>query len=279
MVPIDDLLEKSVSQKEKFNEVNVLDIGCASGTWCLDMAKEFENVNFYGIDIGETFPKDIKFKNCNFKVGNIIKEFPFQENCFDFIHQRLLVAGIPSGNWVNVINNIKIGLKNDGWVELVEWDLDPFDVGPKFRELMDYGFDVLKDKNIDPSIAKKLKKLLESKNFKNINEICINVPINWDGKRKIIKKGKKIRNIYSEEKKIGELQEFLGELYVESEKIGYLHADDWKEIFKSLKKSIINKMNNPDNFDTLINDAIDECKNYNTYFKWYIIYGQINKIS
>lgn len=230
--PIKKLLQKGI---------NVLDIGCASGAWCLDMANDFDNNTYWGIDISEKFPNDIKPINCNFKVGNIIKDFPLQQNYFDFVHQRLLVAGIPSKDWLIALNNIKIGLKNNGWLQFVECYIKPFNSGPKFKKLMDNVINILEIKKLDPYIAKRLNNILiEDGNFKNIKEDCIDIPINWNGK------------------------------------IGEMHANDWNEIFQSLKPGLKSTVETSD-FDTIIKEAIDECKVYETYFKWYIVYGQYYK--
>lgn len=229
-VPIKNLLQDGIK---------VLDVGCGSGVWCLDMAYEFDNSIYWGMDISEKFPNNIKPLNCNFKVGNIIKEFPLESNYFDFIHQRLLVAGIPAKDWINVINNIKIGLKNNGWLQLVECYLEPYNAGPKFKKLMDCGINILEDNKLDPYIAKKLKNILiQDNNFININEETIDIPIGWDGK------------------------------------IGEMHANDWKEIFQSLKPILSLELKD---FDIIIKEAIDECEQYKTFFKWYIVYGQLIK--
>ncbi len=232
--PITDLLQKGI---------NVLDIGCASGVWCLDMAEKFHNSNYWGIDISEKFPNDIKPLNCNFKVANIIKDFSLESDYFDFIHQRLLVAGIPSKKWINVINNIKIGLKNNGWLQLVECYIKPFNAGPKFESLMNNVIKILEKKELNPYVAENLNVILiEDGYFINIKEECIDIPINWNGK------------------------------------IGEMHANDWKEIFQSIKPSLKHMLiTDSTDFNVIINEAIEECEQYKTYFKWYIVYGQLNK--
>ncbi|KAI7873232.1 S-adenosyl-L-methionine-dependent methyltransferase [Lichtheimia hyalospora FSU 10163] len=225
------------------NGINVLDVGCASGVWCLDMAHEFDNCIYWGIDISEKFPNNIKPLNCNFKVGNIIKEFPLESNYFDFVHQRLLVAGIPSKDWVNTINNIKIGLKDNGWLQMVECYIKPFNAGPKFKKLMDKVIEILESKELDPYIAAKLKSMfIQTNDFININEEIIEVPISWNGK------------------------------------IGEMHANDWKEIYQSLKPSLTPMLPlDEKDFDIIIKEAIEECEQYKTFFKWYIVYGQLIK--
>lgn len=237
--PIKELLDHGI---------NILDIGCGTGIWCLDMEKKYNKNIYWGIDINEkninAINKINKKTNCIFKVGNIINEFPLEEKYFDFIHQRLLVCAIPKNEWINVINNIKKVIKNNGWIELVEFYYEPFNVGPKFERFMKNIIQIVETKNLDPYIAKKIKKILTIDNsFKNIKEECISIPLNWNGD------------------------------------IGIKHAYDLKIVFRNIflnsegKKTI-----NIDSIDDYIDECFSECKKYKTYFNWYIINAQYQEL-
>lgn len=81
----------------------VLDSGCGPAAWTFDMAKDFPNSKFHGIDITpQTFAKGVKPDNCEFQVANIAEHIPYPDNTFDYIHQRLLVMGLTHENWDNV---------------------------------------------------------------------------------------------------------------------------------------------------------------------------------
>lgn len=81
----------------------VLDSGCGPATWTFDMADAYPNSKFHGIDASLVFPQNIKPANVEFTICNIAKEIPFPDNTFDYIYQRLLVLGLTTEDWDNVI--------------------------------------------------------------------------------------------------------------------------------------------------------------------------------
>lgn len=62
------------------------------------MAKEFPNSKFHGVDISNFFP-ETKPDNCEFVIGNLTETLPYEDNTFDYIHQRLLVFGLTKESW------------------------------------------------------------------------------------------------------------------------------------------------------------------------------------
>lgn len=82
--------------------INVLDSGCGPATWAFEMAETYPRSTIYGIDASCVFPEDIKPANVEFMIGNIAKEIPYEENYFDFIHQRLLILGLTGDDWTMV---------------------------------------------------------------------------------------------------------------------------------------------------------------------------------
>ncbi|CAG8545800.1 3044_t:CDS:2 [Funneliformis caledonium] len=67
------------------SDANVLEIGCSVGSWILDMASEYPNSQYTGVDIISNFLSDIKPPNANFQIG-IALHLPFENETFDFIH-------------------------------------------------------------------------------------------------------------------------------------------------------------------------------------------------
>jgi ubiquinone/menaquinone biosynthesis C-methylase UbiE len=80
----------------------VLDSGCGPATWTLEMGEQYPKSKFHGIDISCVFPEHIKPANVKFNVGNIAKDIPFDDNTFDYIHQRLLLGGLTNDDWESV---------------------------------------------------------------------------------------------------------------------------------------------------------------------------------
>ena len=82
--------------------INVLDSGCGPGTWSLEIAETYPRSKVYGIDCSDTFPESIKPSNVEFVTGNIAQDLPYEENFFDFIHQRCLILGLTEADWTSV---------------------------------------------------------------------------------------------------------------------------------------------------------------------------------
>jgi SAM-dependent methyltransferase len=91
--PVAKLLEEGII---------VLDTGCGPGTWAFEMAETYPRSEFHGIDVSCVFPEAIRPANVQLVVGNIAKSIPYPDNTFDYIHQRLLMAGLTSEDWGNV---------------------------------------------------------------------------------------------------------------------------------------------------------------------------------
>jgi ubiquinone/menaquinone biosynthesis C-methylase UbiE len=96
--PITKMLEEGIT---------VLDSGCGPAAWTLDMAVTFPKSKFHGVDISSVFPDSMKPDNVEFLVGNVAQTLPYPDNTFDYIHQRLLMAGLTSEDWSNVGTHYK----------------------------------------------------------------------------------------------------------------------------------------------------------------------------
>lgn len=66
------------------------------------MGDAYPNSKFIGIDVSALFPENIKPPNVEFITGNIAKNIPFDDNTFDYIHQRLVILGLTEKDWQNV---------------------------------------------------------------------------------------------------------------------------------------------------------------------------------
>lgn len=78
--PVEELLEKGIK---------VLDVGCGSGRWILEMARDFPNSTFIGVDVSNVFPSPDKIpSNASFVEGNVLHGLPFADDTFDYVYQR-----------------------------------------------------------------------------------------------------------------------------------------------------------------------------------------------
>lgn len=100
---------------------NVLDVGCGTGHWGMEMALAFPHAQMIGLDLERADRERAEVPaNYQFQQGDLLQGLPFAEQTFDFVHQRLLVMGIPTQRWVAVIAELLRATRSGGWIELIE---------------------------------------------------------------------------------------------------------------------------------------------------------------
>lgn len=84
--------------------IQVLDSACGYGAhWTTDIAKEYPNSRFLGVDISDGFPvEDIAPSNTTFALGNIAIKIPLPDNTLGFVFQRFLIGALSSEEWNSV---------------------------------------------------------------------------------------------------------------------------------------------------------------------------------
>ncbi|KAF9177072.1 hypothetical protein BGZ49_005799 [Haplosporangium sp. Z 27] len=149
----------------------------------MEMANEFPDANIVGVDMSPVFPSTIIPSNCRFVRQDIIQGLPFPDNYFDFVHQRLLVAGLTPENWVNVIKELERVTKPGGWIELAEVDGKGDSAGPCTSKIWDWIDKALLTRGVDVFIGKdeRLKRMVEEANIVNVNQYVIPLPTGEHG--------------------------------------------------------------------------------------------------
>ncbi|KAI7851539.1 S-adenosyl-L-methionine-dependent methyltransferase [Circinella umbellata] len=230
--------------KEQLEEgINVLDGGCGPGTWSLEMAKDYPQSKFTGIDISEAFPTEIKPSNCNFQVHNVNDPLPFSQNHFDYIFQRLLVVGIKEDDWDNVISQYMHVLKPGGWLELLEALLpECVNPGPKLELLMNTLAEMIETKGVNPRIAHSIKDRMKKAGIEKINVKYVRIPVHHGGK--------------------------IGELFWQDFVMGI------RDVVRPVIIKKIPELEDPDAYTNFIEECGKECDELKTYIKFYRFYGQ-----
>ncbi|GAN04708.1 type 11 methyltransferase [Mucor ambiguus] len=104
------------------SNAQVLDLGCGSGCWVMEMAIDFPQFKIIGLDMADMFPTTIRPENVKFELHNILNGLPYPDQTFDYVHMRLLITGLRTEEWPAVIAEIHRVLKPGGLVQLVESD-------------------------------------------------------------------------------------------------------------------------------------------------------------
>ncbi|KAI8802772.1 S-adenosyl-L-methionine-dependent methyltransferase [Cladochytrium replicatum] len=101
----------------------VLDVGCGTGLWLCEMARDFPAGEYYGVDLklnawAETFQR--VGGNFTITIGNVLEKLPFDDNTFDYVHQRFLWHNIPEEMWPHAIAELTRVTKPAGYIDVVE---------------------------------------------------------------------------------------------------------------------------------------------------------------
>ncbi len=164
---------------------SILDVGSGTGRWAHEMATQFPRSKVFGLDIDSSSSRADNTipTNYRFVAGNVLKELPFPDMTFDFVHQRFLHMALPVNSWNNVVQELVRITRSEGWVELVESDLIMHNAGPAIQKLTEWGFDVARTRGIDPRVSINIGNFLNAAGLSNIQTYRIDLPIgSWGGR-------------------------------------------------------------------------------------------------
>ncbi|KAJ3824700.1 hypothetical protein F5878DRAFT_312394 [Lentinula raphanica] len=108
----------------------VLDLGCGSGLWVLEAARQWENSTIVGLDVMDVQPKLFTldpYKNLTRRIKwmhhNLLEGLPFPDDCFDFVRMSRLGLGVPEDEWQFVLEEVSRIMKPGAALEIIEEDL------------------------------------------------------------------------------------------------------------------------------------------------------------
>ncbi len=163
----------------------ILDVGCGTGRWAHEMAVTFPRTKVFGLDID---PRAASYSNTlpanyRFVTGNVLKELPFPDMTFDFVHQRFLHMALPINGWNHAVQELVRVTRSGGWVELTESDLVMHRPGPAIQQLTEWSFEVARLRGIDPRASMNIGSFLYAARLVNIQTYRIDLPIgSWGGR-------------------------------------------------------------------------------------------------
>ncbi|KAF8066918.1 S-adenosyl-L-methionine-dependent methyltransferase [Lyophyllum atratum] len=101
-------------------EQTILDLGCGTGAWAMDMATDFPHCSVVGADVAPMdvglAPENLRIDVCDANKGLTI----YKNNQFDLVNARMIAMGIK--DYPSLIGEISRTLKTGGFLQLQEWD-------------------------------------------------------------------------------------------------------------------------------------------------------------
>ncbi|RIA83174.1 S-adenosyl-L-methionine-dependent methyltransferase [Glomus cerebriforme] len=171
-----------ISPLKKENLKKCLEIGYGSGIWMMEMASEYPNCDFYGIDVQPNNPDSTYPDNCEFIKGDVKKGIPYPDETFDFVYLRMTMIYIESNKWKPLISEIFRVLKKGGWVEFLETDMSYKPSGKIMKSIMKFWVDMFKARNIELKLIRQFGTILSESGFVNAINKKYSVPIgSWAG--------------------------------------------------------------------------------------------------
>lgn len=104
-----------------------LDLGCGTGSWTIDAAKQWRDCTFIGFDLVDIqfnldFVEPSIAKRIQWVHGNFLERLPFEDNEFDHVHLFTIAFAVPEDKWHHLFDEINRVLKPGGHVEQIEED-------------------------------------------------------------------------------------------------------------------------------------------------------------
>lgn len=125
---------------------HVLDVGCATGGWLINLAREYPDISMLvGLDISERMimyargqAKAAQVNNrVTFQVGDALRMPGLPTNSFDLVHQRLGLSFVRIWEWPKLLTEYQRICRPGGIIHITESALQPETNSPALRQLFD----------------------------------------------------------------------------------------------------------------------------------------------
>ena len=158
----------------------VLDVGCGTGRWALEMAQLFPQAQVVALDL--VAPPDStgagvkRPQNYRFVEGNVLQGLAFDDESFDFTHQRALLGAIPEAAWPGVARELARVTRSGGWVQLVEPAPAPLG-GPGMNALAQWTQEASMRRGINTAVGAQVGEFLRQAGLQDIHTREIKIPM------------------------------------------------------------------------------------------------------
>ncbi|KAI8096471.1 S-adenosyl-L-methionine-dependent methyltransferase [Halteromyces radiatus] len=145
-------------------DAKILDIGCGSCDWCVEVANSYSDAQVQGVDMSDLFPKDGP-KNAKFDVYNVLNGLPYEDNTFDLVQMRLLILAWRTEEWHFMLKEIHRVLKPGGYVQLIESRFTTIVDNPTVELLNNTMRTMMKERGLESCIVEKLNNWIPDHGF------------------------------------------------------------------------------------------------------------------
>ena len=156
----------------------ILDIGCGTGRWAIEMAKAFPSTEIVGLDIVKPTPDaSQRPSNVLFLQRDVLKGLPFTDRIFDYVHMRFLIGALPAANFQTVVNELSRVVRPGGWIELAEPASAFVNAGVGLETMWKWMTELAHRKGIDLQAGNRLDKFLKEAKFEHISKRQLEIPV------------------------------------------------------------------------------------------------------
>ncbi len=167
---------------------SILDVGCGTGRWAVEMAAEFPQANVVGVDVvapaADAAVGDAETRPANyaFVPGNVLEGLPFDSGRFAYVHQRYMIGAIPRDRWPDGVRELARVARAGGWIELVEAGTSEGG-GPALRQVDAWVAAVLERRGLDIHLATHLGDFLRQAGVRDVTVRRLPLPLGTYGGR------------------------------------------------------------------------------------------------
>lgn len=161
------------------NPQNILDLGCGTGIWAIDVADTHPEAAVKGIDLSPIQPSWVP-PNVTFEIDDYNLDW-LDKDKYDLIHARELLGTVP--NWPEFYTKVLSGLKPGGWFEQADPHIyltSNYDTLPADHVYHQWGplaVEGGRKAGLDFDTASRIKGWLQEAGFVNVTEIIQPWPI------------------------------------------------------------------------------------------------------
>ncbi|KAI8367526.1 S-adenosyl-L-methionine-dependent methyltransferase [Radiomyces spectabilis] len=169
---------------KSMKEGRILDVGCGPGSWCVEIAQQYPQIEVVGVDCDMVFPEPNSIPaNCKLFLFNVLRGLQrFHDASFDFIHIRFMVLAFTFEQYRQVIKDCWRILKPGGYLGIMEGDMMIYSTGPVTAELNYELIDMANSQGFKPLLARQLAEIVPE-DAHNYQEKYHSLPIGvWGGR-------------------------------------------------------------------------------------------------